>query len=122
MFDVGFFELVVIMLAIIVLFGPDRIPKFMQQVGRGVRQFRKAQEDLTQQIRDISAEAAIQDAMRADTKPAPIVVRAAEATARTTATLTEGNTEPMSSAGELDSSAIATEEDAPSTQSHTPES
>lgn len=62
MFDVGGFELLVIILAIIVLFGPESIPKFMQQVGRGVRQFRKAQEELTQQIRDISAEAAIRDA------------------------------------------------------------
>lgn len=77
MFDVGGAELIVIILAIIMLFGPKSIPKFMQQIGRGVRQFRKAQEELTQQIRDISADAAIQDALSMDTPPKPIVVQPA---------------------------------------------
>jgi TatA/E family protein of Tat protein translocase len=82
MFDVGGAELIVIVLAIIMLFGPKSIPKFMQQIGRGVRQFRKAQEDLTQQIRDISADAAIQDALSMDTPPAPITVRPADGVSR----------------------------------------
>ena len=82
MFDVGGFELVVIILAIILLFGPKSIPKFMQQVGRGVRQFRKAQEELTQQIRDISADAAIQDALSVDTPPRPVVTPVADGVSR----------------------------------------
>lgn len=82
MFDVGGFELVVIILAIILLFGPKSIPKFMQQVGRGVRQFRKAQEDLTQQIRDISADAAIQDALSVDAPPRPVVTPVADGVSR----------------------------------------
>lgn len=86
MFDVGGAELIVIVLAIIMLFGPKSIPKFMQQIGRGVRQFRKAQEDLTQQIRDISADAAIQDALSMDTPPAPITVRPADGVSRNPAT------------------------------------
>lgn len=61
MFDVGGGELLLILLVILLLFGPKKIPEFAQQVGRGIRQFRRAQEDLTQQIRDISAEAAIQE-------------------------------------------------------------
>jgi Sec-independent protein translocase protein TatA len=65
------------------LFGPKSIPKFMQQIGRGVRQFRKAQEDLTQQIRDISADAAIQDALSMDTPVKP-TVQPAEGVSRTT--------------------------------------
>lgn len=120
MFDVGFFELVVIMMAIIVLFGPDRIPKFMQQVGRGVRQFRKAQEDLTQQIRDISAEAAIQDALRTDTKPAPIVVRQADGTARSAATVIEQHTESIVDPTETDSMPASSASEALGTPPHTP--
>ena len=85
MFDVGGAELIVIVLAIIMLFGPKSIPKFMQQIGRGVRQFRKAQEELTQQIRDISADAAIQDALSMDTPPAPVTVRPADGVSRTPA-------------------------------------
>jgi len=84
MFDVGGAELIVIILAVIMLFGPKSIPKFMQQVGRGVRQFRKAQEDLTQQIRDISADAAIQDALSLDTPVKPITVQPAEGVSRVT--------------------------------------
>jgi TatA/E family protein of Tat protein translocase len=61
MFDVGGGELLLILLVILLLFGPKKIPEFAQQVGRGIRQFRRAQEDLTQQIRDISAEAAMQE-------------------------------------------------------------
>ena len=84
MFDVGGLELIVIILAIIMLFGPKSIPKFMQQVGRGVRQFRKAQEELTQQIRDISADAAIQDALSMDAPVKPITVQPAEGISRST--------------------------------------
>ncbi len=58
MFDVGGGELVLIILVILLMFGPKRIPELSRQVGKGLRHFRKAQEDLTQQIRDISAEAA----------------------------------------------------------------
>ncbi len=84
MFDVGGAELIVIILAIIMLFGPKSIPKFMQQVGRGVRQFRKAQEDLTQQIRDISADAAIQDALSIDKPVKPVTVQTADGVSRAT--------------------------------------
>jgi sec-independent protein translocase protein TatA len=58
MFDVGGGELILIILVILLMFGPKRIPELSRQVGKGLRHFRKAQEDLTQQIRDISAEAA----------------------------------------------------------------
>ena len=93
MFDVGGFELVVIILAIILLFGPKSIPKFMQQVGRGVRQFRKAQEELTQQIRDISADAAIQDALSVDAPPRPIVTPVADGVSRERSIVTPSSTE-----------------------------
>jgi TatA/E family protein of Tat protein translocase len=57
MFDVGGGELVLILLVVLLLFGPKSIPDLARTVGKGLRQVRKAQEDLTQQIRDISAEA-----------------------------------------------------------------
>ncbi len=59
MFDVGGGELIIILLFVLLLFGPKKIPEFAQMVGKGLRKFRMAQEELTQQIRDISAEAAI---------------------------------------------------------------
>jgi len=61
MFDVGGGELIIILLFVLLLFGPKKIPEFAQMVGKGLRKFRMAQEELTQQIRDISADAAINE-------------------------------------------------------------
>lgn len=72
MFDVGGAEFIVIILAILLLFGPKSLPDFARQMGKGLRQFRKAQEDLTQQIRDISADAAVREALNS---PPSAVVR-----------------------------------------------
>jgi sec-independent protein translocase protein TatA len=65
MFDVGGGELLLIVLVVILLFGPKKIPEVAQQVGKGIRQFRRAQEDLKQQIRDISAEISVEDQQHA---------------------------------------------------------
>ena len=56
MFDVGGGELVLILLVVLLLFGPSKLPELARSVGKGLRSVRKAQEDLTQQIRDISAD------------------------------------------------------------------
>ena len=58
MFDVGGGELILILLAVLLLFGPNKLPELARSVGKGIRTMRKAQEDLTQQIRDISADVA----------------------------------------------------------------
>jgi len=58
MFDVGGGELVLILLVVLLLFGPNKLPELARSVGKGLRSVRKAQEDLTQQIRDISADVA----------------------------------------------------------------
>jgi len=58
MFDVGGGELILILLVVLLLFGPKKLPELARSVGKGLRQVRRAQEDLTQQIRDISAEVA----------------------------------------------------------------
>ena len=58
MFDVGGGELILILIVVLMLFGPKKLPELARSVGKGLRQVRKAQEDLTQQIRDISAEVA----------------------------------------------------------------
>lgn len=76
MFDVGGGELIVVLLVVLLLFGPKKIPEFAQMVGKGLRKFRMAQEELTQQIRDISAEAAIHENHigKSPTVPKPIDV------------------------------------------------
>jgi len=56
MFDVGGGELLFIVLIILLLFGPKKIPELMRSFGSGLRHFRRAQEDLTRQIRDLSTQ------------------------------------------------------------------
>lgn len=56
MFDVGGGELILIVLAIIVLFGPKKIPEIAQMFGKGMQHFRKAQQELKDQISIVQTE------------------------------------------------------------------
>lgn len=56
MFDVGGGEILLIVLAILLLFGPRKIPEIASMVGNGMRKVRKAQDDFTQHLRDMSTE------------------------------------------------------------------
>jgi len=48
--NLGTPEILIIGLVILVLFGAKRIPEFMQGLGKGVREFRKAARDIQEEI------------------------------------------------------------------------
>lgn len=50
MFDVGGGELILIVLAIILLFGPKKLPEIAKTVSKGFREVKKAQQAFTSQI------------------------------------------------------------------------
>jgi sec-independent protein translocase protein TatA len=50
MFDLGGGELLLILLGVLVLFGPKKLPDLAQGLGKGLKQFRKAQQDFTDQV------------------------------------------------------------------------
>jgi sec-independent protein translocase protein TatB len=52
MFDVGIWEILVIVVVGIVVFGPDRLPEYARQAGRMVRQLRKFAQAAQQDLRD----------------------------------------------------------------------
>ncbi len=56
MFDVGGGELLLIILAIIVLFGPKKIPEVMKMVNQGMQKVRKAQSEIQSQINNFQDE------------------------------------------------------------------
>ena len=56
MFDVGGGELLLIILAIIVLFGPKKIPEVMKMVNQGMQKVRKAQSEIQSQINNLQDE------------------------------------------------------------------
>jgi sec-independent protein translocase protein TatA len=48
--NLGTPEILVIGLIILILFGAKRIPEFMQGLGKGVREFKKAARDIQDEI------------------------------------------------------------------------
>jgi sec-independent protein translocase protein TatA len=48
--NLGAPEILVIALVVLVLFGAKKIPEFMQGLGKGVREFRKAARDIQDEI------------------------------------------------------------------------
>ena len=56
MFDIGGAELLLIILAFILLFGPKKIPEVLQMFGKGMSHVRKAQQQFREQIDEISIE------------------------------------------------------------------
>ncbi|MDB5035619.1 MAG: twin-arginine translocase TatA/TatE family subunit [Chlorobi bacterium] len=50
MFDIGGGELFLILLCVLVLFGPKKLPELAQSLGRGIREFKKAQREFTDHI------------------------------------------------------------------------
>ena len=50
MFGIGETEFVIILLFAFMLFGPDKLPGMGRTIGRALKQFRTAQEDLTKVV------------------------------------------------------------------------
>lgn len=54
MFDIGGPELILILLAVVVLFGPNKIPEFIQQIRKGMHYAKKAQSQFRDQMDELS--------------------------------------------------------------------
>jgi sec-independent protein translocase protein TatA len=51
MFGLGPWELLLIFLAVLLLFGAKRLPEIAQGMGKGLKEFRKAMKDTTDEIK-----------------------------------------------------------------------
>ncbi|MFB6317326.1 twin-arginine translocase TatA/TatE family subunit [Saccharicrinis sp. FJH54] len=49
-------ELIIVILAILILFGADKIPEFARMFGKGMREFRKATEDIKREFNEETRE------------------------------------------------------------------
>jgi TatA/E family protein of Tat protein translocase len=54
MFGMGHWEILIILLVILLVFGARRIPEMAQGLGKGIREFRKAMRDVQEEI-DVNA-------------------------------------------------------------------
>ena len=50
-FNIGPFELILVLIVVLIIFGPGKLPDIGSAIGRGVREFRKASSDLEDSIR-----------------------------------------------------------------------
>ena len=50
MFGMGHWEILVVLLVVLLLFGANRIPEMAQGLGRGIREFRKSLHEVEQEI------------------------------------------------------------------------
>ena len=53
MFNLGPFELVAIFVVALLVFGPDKLPEMGKQVGKAFREFKKFQDSMNTQVRDV---------------------------------------------------------------------
>jgi sec-independent protein translocase protein TatA len=67
MFGLGPWELLLVFLAILLLFGAKRIPEIAQGMGKGIREFKKAMKDTGDEIKSSADETK----KPADAAPAP---------------------------------------------------
>lgn len=51
--NIGPAEILVILVVALLVFGPDKLPDIGRQVGRAVREFRKVQATLREEVRDV---------------------------------------------------------------------
>lgn len=45
-------HLILILIAIMILFGSKKIPEFMQGLGKGIKEFKKAAKDIQDSVKD----------------------------------------------------------------------
>ena len=50
--QIGATELIIILLAVLVLFGANQIPKFARNLGQGMKEFKKAARELSEDDKD----------------------------------------------------------------------
>ncbi len=48
---IGFTELIVILVIILILFGPGKLPEIGKALGKGIREFKDAQKDIKDSIK-----------------------------------------------------------------------
>jgi sec-independent protein translocase protein TatA len=69
----GGMEIILILLVILVLFGSKKIPEFARGLGQGIKEFKKASREVTDEIQNAATDAPQKPAANAQSQPAPTV-------------------------------------------------
>ena len=74
MFDVGGGELILIVLAILVLFGPDKMPEIARMMKKGMAKVRQAQVEFQNQLEEIQDGLDIENEIKQPFTVSPVVL------------------------------------------------
>jgi len=66
-------EILVILVVALLVFGPNKMPEIAKQVGKGLREFRRVQQHLKSELRDVVSEFDSPTNASADQQPAPML-------------------------------------------------
>jgi TatA/E family protein of Tat protein translocase len=64
MFGIGFQEMLIILVVVLIFFGPKRLPDLAKSLGKGIAEFKKASEEVRKGIDE-----AVQEAETDETRP-----------------------------------------------------
>ena len=67
--SLGFWEILLIVLVILLLFGGKKIPELMHGLGKGMKSFKKGMEEVEDNIKDAAKEFESDDASKKDNEP-----------------------------------------------------
>lgn len=56
MFGLGIPELILVLVIALVIFGPSKLPEIGESIGKGIREFKKASEDITEEVNKLEDE------------------------------------------------------------------
>lgn len=70
MFGIGFQEMLVILVVVLIFFGPKRLPDLAKSLGKGIAEFKKASEEVRKGIDEVVREEST-DSPASPAEPAP---------------------------------------------------
>lgn len=77
MFGIGFQEMLLILVVVLIFFGPKRLPDLAKNLGKGLAEFKKASEEVKKSIDDaMKEEPAVAEGATEETAKAESAVRA----------------------------------------------
>jgi TatA/E family protein of Tat protein translocase len=62
MFGIGFQEMLIILVVVLIFFGPKRLPDLAKSLGKGIAEFKKASEEVRKGIEDAVKEESVEQA------------------------------------------------------------
>ncbi|MFQ5329196.1 MAG: Sec-independent protein translocase protein TatB [Thermodesulfobacteriota bacterium] len=69
MFGIGFTEIVVILVIALIVLGPDKLPELAKALGRAMREFRSATDDIKRSVSGIDLDLNVPDYHQNDKEP-----------------------------------------------------